>query len=69
MQELENRILNYENTYLQESKEKCLDLLQKLSDEMIATPRLEKIEDLQSFEAIFSQLKSQYLACISSFVQ
>ena len=46
MQELENRILNYENTYWQESKEKCLNLLQKLSDEMITTPRIDKIEDL-----------------------
>ena len=46
MQELESRILNYENTYWQESKEKCLDLLQKLSDEMITTPRIDKIEDL-----------------------
>ncbi len=57
MQELENRIINYENTNWQESKEKCLDLFQKLSDKMISTPRIETFEDLSDLGAMTSQLK------------
>ena len=69
MEELENRILSYENDYRQESKERCLGLLQRLSDEMITPPRVNTFEDLLNIETMFQPLKQQYVACISAFVR
>jgi hypothetical protein len=69
MQELESRILNYENNYLQESRTECINLLQSLSDKMITLPTISSREELANFGIVLTQLKQQYSECISKFVE